>query len=403
MRIALLSREFPPETSWGGIGTFYADLAQGLRCAGHEVEVFTQGLEEEGRRLWKGIPVHRCLPRWYGMGAPRGGPLAGIPPRHLGIFAWALARAVARCFASRHAERPFQAVESHEHLGIGALIPRGVPHLVRYHTAYHVLVDRGLEPWPRSRLIRWLEGRAMGRADLRVAPTRFIDRLTREHFPSLREADLEIPLACRYPPLPVGELARKLPVVVFAGRLEERKQPLSAVRAFREVAEAHPDWTLELAGSDSPAQDGSSVWECCARELGDLASRCRYHGPLAEADLGALYRRASIALVPSTFESFGLVALEAMSYGCVPITSKETALEEVVADAGIQVAVGDVAALASQLDRLMGDATLRLALARRGLARCEKFFDRGEILERNIESFEYLVGSPDRPGRSTAA
>ena len=48
MRVALVTREYPPETAWGGIGVFYSVFAAALARAGHDVEVFTPALALEG-------------------------------------------------------------------------------------------------------------------------------------------------------------------------------------------------------------------------------------------------------------------------------------------------------------------------------------------------------------------
>lgn len=393
MRIALLSREFLPETRWGGIGTFYYDLARELGNLGHTVEVFSQGLTpgESSELDYEGVRVHLCLPRWYAVGPRRGGELSGISPRHLGVFAFALAREVASAFARRHSQAPFDVLESHEHLGIGAFVSADIPHVVRYHTAYHILVERGLEPWPRSRLIRWLESHALEHAELRIAPTRFIDRLTQDHFPSLPEADILIPLSCRFAVAKPELLADKERLVVFVGRLEERKQPVVAAQAFAQVADRFPDWRFEIAGADAPHGHGASTANRCREILGDVAASFSYRGKLEAHEVEALYDRAAIALVPSTFESFGLVALEAMSRGCIPIVSAGNALEEVVGDAGFRAPVGEIDGFARRLEQLMGDENLRLDLARRGFARCHEEFDRTRILQRNVKAYESVA------------
>lgn len=77
MRAALITREFLPETRWGGIGTFYADLARSLVAAGVEVEVFTQALHHPLREPIEGALVHGCVPRWHAVGPRRGGALGG--------------------------------------------------------------------------------------------------------------------------------------------------------------------------------------------------------------------------------------------------------------------------------------------------------------------------------------
>src|SRR5450631_1165519 len=85
MRIALVTREFPPDTSWGGIGTFYGHFAQALARAGCDVEVFCQSISAERIEQGVGYRVHHVLAR-CGVGGPKtGGATAGN--NDLGLFA----------------------------------------------------------------------------------------------------------------------------------------------------------------------------------------------------------------------------------------------------------------------------------------------------------------------------
>jgi glycogen(starch) synthase len=395
LRIALLTREYLPETRWGGIGTFYEDLAQSLRAGGHEVEVFSQGLELAGSVDCEGVLVHRCMPRWYGVGPRRPGGLAGMRDRHLGVFAGLLAREVARRFRARHRERPFDLVESHEHLGIGAEIHRGrgvpPPHVVRYHTAYRVFVDEGVEPWPRSRWIERLEERAICGANLRITPSRFVDRVTRQHFPKAPAAELALPLACRFEAADESILEKKEPVIAFAGRLVDRKQPLRVARLFADLADRFPEWRLELAGADALLPDGTSAWHACLDILDRHRERVTYHGAVEADGVREIFGRASITIVPSTFESFGLVALEAMSQGCVPVVSGGNALEEVVGEAGVVFGLENDEELDTKVAALLDAPAARLGLARSALARVRSEYDRDRLLESNLEAFEGLI------------
>ena len=73
LRIALVTREFLPETCWGGIGTFYRDYARELTARGFDVEIFTQSLNKNGIEYFEGVLVHHCMPRYYVVGPRRGG------------------------------------------------------------------------------------------------------------------------------------------------------------------------------------------------------------------------------------------------------------------------------------------------------------------------------------------
>ena len=59
MRVALLSREYPPDTVWGGIATMYHTLSHALADSGHEVHVICQAASEPRDFIDNGVFVHR--------------------------------------------------------------------------------------------------------------------------------------------------------------------------------------------------------------------------------------------------------------------------------------------------------------------------------------------------------
>ena len=87
-----------------------------------------------------------------------------------------------------------------------------------------------------------------------------------------------------------------------------------------------------------------------------------------------LYAEATIAVVPSVYEGFGLPAGEAMACGVPVVSTDGGALPEVVGDAGLLVPVRDAPALSEAISRLLNDAILREELGARGRRRMlEKF------------------------------
>jgi glycosyltransferase involved in cell wall biosynthesis len=404
MRIALVTREFPPETAWGGIGTFYARFAELLRGAGWEVEVFTQGVRLAGTEVHNGVTVHRVLPRKWVVGPRCGGDLAGMDPRHLGVFALSLATSMLLAVRARHRAQPFDLVEGHEHLGINALINicfRQRPVTVtRYHTAYCTLVGRGLANWPRSRLIRRLESTSLRSAQARISASAFIEKCTRQDFPGTPACDATIPLfpGCQAAALSLPPFQSREKLMVFAGRLmPKHKNPELVAKAFSSLADRFPDWRVEFAGLDIEV-DGESTWSHCEHVLARFPGRYRYHGVLDPSRLQDLYRRARIAVMPSGFESFGLVALEAMSNGCVPVVSDNTALPESVDDAGLTVPNGSLEGLVAELEKLMQDPKLQETLSRRCLDRIATCFSDQAILSQNLRVFGHPLNGREARG-----
>ncbi len=134
------------------------------------------------------------------------------------------------------------------------------------------------------------------------------------------------------------------------------KRPDLAARAFCAIAEEFPGWRIEFAGTDIDLTGGGTTWEFCRNLLtGVDPTRWHYHGPVPFAEMDRLYRRAKVILLPSRFESFGMVAIEAMHRWCVPLVSDQTAMVDATADARLEVRNGDLHDLTEKLRALLRD------------------------------------------------
>ncbi len=115
------------------------------------------------------------------------------------------------------------------------------------------------------------------------------------------------------------------------------------------------------------------VWSGLARwESGELLDQARAAGVIlsgfvAQADLPALYRQATMLVYPSLYEGFGLPPLEAMACGTAVVASNSTSLPEVVGEAALTVDPTDTGAIKAAMARLLGDEPLRRRLVEAGL------------------------------------
>lgn len=402
MRIALVTREYPPETAWGGIGRFYHAFAHALLDAGHDVEVFAQGLSRDRTEQCEGVTVHRVMPRQWLIGLRRGGDLAGMPLRAIGVFALSLATAMAGRVLARHRVIPFDLADGHEHLGTNALVNRlgrsGLVTVTRLQTAYHTLVERGFANWPHSRLVRFLERQSLVTAHARIASSQFIDQCTREDFPGISASDAVIPLLPETPPeIDCAPVTAREKLMVFAGRLMPgHKNPALAAKVFARLAGEFPGWRIEFAGMDIELENGRTAWQECETILAPFAGRWRYHGVLPPGGVRELYRRARIALIPSGIESFGLVAVEAMAGGAIPVVSRGTALPEVAAEAGVCFERGNLEDFEQALARVMADEELQRRLSAAAIARARGALSPAAVLARNLEFFHHLIKSREK-------
>ncbi|HEX9636570.1 MAG TPA: glycosyltransferase family 1 protein [Acidobacteriota bacterium] len=96
-------------------------------------------------------------------------------------------------------------------------------------------------------------------------------------------------------------------------------------------------------------------------------------GRVGEPELLALYRAARAVVIPSLYEGFGLVLLEALREGVPALASDLPALRELAEDAALFVDPRDGAAWAAGIERILGDKPLRARLRREGPARARRF------------------------------
>jgi glycosyltransferase involved in cell wall biosynthesis len=154
--------------------------------------------------------------------------------------------------------------------------------------------------------------------------------------------------------------------------LEPRKNLLSLLRAMVEVRRSHPDAHLVLFGRAALTAEREEAFRKAVDALG-LNETVSLTGFVSDAELTALYRRASLFVFPSLYEGFGLPVLEAMAAGTCTVARNQSAMAEVLGDAGVQVETADPALLASAMSAVLADAPRRAALGRAGQVRAARF------------------------------
>ncbi|MEP5765461.1 MAG: glycosyltransferase family 4 protein [Halieaceae bacterium] len=141
------------------------------------------------------------------------------------------------------------------------------------------------------------------------------------------------------------------------------------LRAYARLLRQYPELELLVVGKPQPGGDTERL----LRKL-KLQDRVQFVSGISTEEMVAYYAEATIAVVPSVYEGFGLPAGEAMACGVPVVSTSGGALPEVVGDAGVQVPVGDVAALAAAIADLLEDEPRRAELGELGRQRIEQMF-----------------------------
>ena len=145
-------------------------------------------------------------------------------------------------------------------------------------------------------------------------------------------------------------------------------QPLKGTQhlipAFAQLRTIYPDLHLIFIGHPKPGGTTARLIEQY-----NLASAITFRHGISTESLVELYARATIAVVPSEYEGFGLPAAEAMACGVPVVATTGGALPEVVGNAGITVPKSDPTALAGAIKKLLEDKQQRDDLSIRGRQR----------------------------------
>ncbi|WP_100448599.1 glycosyltransferase family 4 protein [Glycomyces xiaoerkulensis] len=187
-------------------------------------------------------------------------------------------------------------------------------------------------------------------------------------------------------PNPPSDLTE--PVIMTAGRLTGMKGFDRLIEAFGRIADRFPEWKVRIYGR---GRDRRKLQRIIAEH--GLDSRVELMG--AVTPLEAEWRRASIAAVPSRFEPFGLVIVEAMAAGLpVVCTGVKHGPREIVDNEvnGLLVKPKNLNALADALARLMGDPELRHKLAEAGRYTA-RHFEPSAMVGRHERLFECLLAA----------
>lgn len=154
------------------------------------------------------------------------------------------------------------------------------------------------------------------------------------------------------------------PELLFFGRLEYEKGVHDAIAALPRIRRCHPGTTLTIAG-DGTQQD----WLIEVARKHKVLKAVRFVGRADHDQLLELLHRADVAVLPSHYEPFGIVALEAIAAGTPLVTTNVGGLGEAVIDGktGLSCPPRDVTALATAVRAVLDDpgAAQRRAVAAR--------------------------------------
>lgn len=164
----------------------------------------------------------------------------------------------------------------------------------------------------------------------------------------------------RTSPPPPPRIRPNEKIVLFLGRITMQKGPEYFIAAAKKVLELTDNVRFIMAGSGDLARQ---VIEMAARE--GIGRKVLFTGFLRGRDVERVYQLADLYVMPSVSEPFGLVALEALSYGVPVILSKQSGVAEVLTNV-LKVDFWDVDEMANKIVSVLRHPPLHAALRHHG-------------------------------------
>jgi alpha-maltose-1-phosphate synthase len=377
LRVAMLTREYPPEV-YGGAGVHVEYLARSLA-----------GLVD--------LTVH-C------QGAGRADAIAHQPWDQLSAASSAL-QVISTDLSMTEAAGGADLVHSHTWYanlaGHLSSLLYGVPHVLTAHSL------EPLRPWKAEQLgggyalSSWCERTAMLSASAIIAVSNGMAADIHVSYPEVPADRVHVIHngidAHQYSPDPGRDVLDRFgidpaqPSVVFVGRVTRQKGLPVLLRAAEWI---DPAAQLVLcAGQADTAELQAEVTGLVDHLRVSRSGVIWLPGMLAKSEVIQILSHATVFVCPSEYEPLGSVNLEAMACGSAVVASAVGGIPEVVADgeSGLLVPVGDEAALAAAINELIGDPARAAEFGARGRQRAVADFSWDRIAAQTAELYAELA------------
>lgn len=186
-------------------------------------------------------------------------------------------------------------------------------------------------------------------------------------------------------------------VVLYVGRFDPRKGIETLVRAVKE-SKLHSANNIQLiiGGGSRPGESDGIERERIEKIVAELGmSNTTFPGRLSQEILPYYYAAADVSVVPSHYEPFGLVAIEAMASGTPVVASDVGGLQFTVVpeETGLLAPPQDVAGFAAAIDRIISDPEWRDKLGQAGRKRVEAKFSWDGVAHQLSDLYTQLLHS----------
>ncbi|HHX51656.1 MAG TPA: glycosyltransferase family 4 protein, partial [Clostridia bacterium] len=383
MRVLMLSWEYPPY-SVGGLARHVEDLAETMAEQNCFVHVITTGSADlPARENRNGVWVDRVQP--YNLKAPDF--LTWVLQLNLGFLE--------RAIGVMGQDGPFQVIHAHDWLVAycGKALKHGY-HLPLVATIHATEAGRnqGLHN-EQQRYISSVEWWLTYEAWRVIVCSQYMFHEVRHLFQLPEDKLVVIPNGIRPEKLqkafPDPEVQRMVKtedeIVFFIGRLVREKGVQVLLQAMPAILAARPRVKLIIAGTGPMQGELRSL----ADRLG-IGSRVYFAGYVEEKAKNFFYNKARVAVFPSLYEPFGIVALEGMAAGVPVVVADTGGLAEIIThrENGLKTYPGDASSLASNIIEALSNETLRNQIRDRAMELIRRQYSWDVISRDTVEVYK---------------
>jgi glycosyltransferase involved in cell wall biosynthesis len=408
LRIALLSYRNNPHC--GGQGVYVRHLSSALKKRGHRVQIIA-GPPAVGNT--NGVPIHHLQSLdLYDPADPFRVPQLRELAHPLNLWEWISVSTMgfpepflfglrAYHYLRRRLSQ-FDIVHDNQSLSYGIwALQNLIPTVATVH--HPISIDRNLAIkaesifWRKAQLMRWysmvgMQKRVTRRLKLMITVSQRARKDIVEAFGSAADRFRIVPNGIDTnlfrPFVGIDRIPNRLIVTTSADT------PLKGLgyllKAIACASASHP---IELIVIGALQKNGFT--ERLLRSLG-IAARVRFTGRVSDAELVRQYAKASIAVIPSVYEGFGLPAGEAMACGVPVIGTTGGALPEVIGDTGLLVPPANAKALTRAILKLLENPSLAAKLGQKGYHRIQHHFTWDQAARQTVAVYREAIDGHGR-------
>lgn len=343
MNICLISSEYPPETGWGGIGTYTYNMAHAFSDSGHEVHVIAQAVGDTSGYMDKDVYVHRIKPR--------------------SIFSPFLRGALDKIKYSfqiyqkiKSIDCEFDIVEAPEWSAEGFIHSfSNKPLLItRLHTPLFLvkqIADQKMTTGAKT--TNFLEKTQTKQSYGITSPTNALaKRISKKWNIDLSSIQI-IPNGInlkKIGSMDIKEKSLNSDYLVYVGRLEPRKGVHILAKALPGIFRKYPNLIMVFIGKNLNYRIGT-MKEFIIDVNREYKENIIFTGFVSDEDKYSLIKHCKLVILPSLWENFPYTCLESMALGKAIIATKGSGYDEIIEDgrSGFLVEAGNFFSLQSKI------------------------------------------------------